>query len=171
MYPDLKKFLSRDYFGRPDSSLSCFSAPQGLFPPAGFISILLFFSTGIIFSQPDASLSSSFSPQGLFLADRMHLYLPLLLHKDYFTRPDASLAGSFVPQGLFPPARCIPSFLFFTIGIISSQSDTSPIAENISARSFHQLPILLSDQLCDKLDVICLQITKRILIFSFFEIN
>ena len=66
MYPDLKKFLSRDYFGRPDSSLSCSFSPQGLFRPAGFISILLFFSTGIISADPDSSLSCSFSPQGLF---------------------------------------------------------------------------------------------------------
>ena len=100
-YPDFKKFLSRDYFGRTNSSLSCFSAPQGLFRPVRFIPIWLFCSAGII------------------SAGRMHLYLPLFHHKDYFTRPDASLAGSFVPQGLFPPARCIPSLLFFTTGIIS----------------------------------------------------
>ena len=213
----------RDYFDRPVSSLSCFSAPQGLFRPVRFIPAWLFCSAGIIFSQPDASLSSSFvpqglfppvrcipaflffttginstgqmhlylvlllrkdyfdrpdaslsssfAPQGLFLADRMHLYLPLFHHKDYFTRPDASLPSSFSPQGLFPPARCIPIFLFCSIGIISPQSDTSPIAESISAKPFRQLPILLSDQLYDKLDVICLQVTKRILIFAFFVIN
>ena len=101
MYPDLKKFLSRDYFGRTNSSLSCFSAPQGLFPPAGCISSLLFFSTGII------------------SAGRIHLYLALFLHKDYFGRPDSSLACSFSPQGLFRPDRFISILLFFYTGIIS----------------------------------------------------
>ena len=219
----LALFLHRDYFHRPVSSLSCFFSPQGLFPPAGFISILLFFTTGIIFSQPDASLSSSFvpqglfrpagfisillfcstgiistgrfhlylafllrrdyfdrsdsslpgsfAPQGLFLANRMHPYLPLLFHRDYFHRSDASLPSSFSPQGLFPPVRCIPAFLFFTTGDYFASVRYVPIAESISARPFRQLPILLSDQLCDKLDVICLQITKRILIFAFFVIN
>ena len=133
----LALFLHRDYFGQPDSSLSCSFSSQGLFRPAGFISILLFFSTGIIFSRPDSSLSCSFSPQGLFppagfipillffstgiiSAGRIHLYLPLFHHRDYFTRPDASLACSFVPQGLFSPARCIPIFLFCSTGIISA---------------------------------------------------
>ena len=153
MYPDLKKFLSKDYFDRQDSSLSCSFSSQGLFRPAGFISILLFFSTGIIsagrmhpclalllrrdyFDRSDASLSGSFAPQGLFppagfisillffftgiiSTGRIHLYLALFLHRDYFDRPDASLACSFSPQGLFPPARCIPSWFFFTTGIIS----------------------------------------------------
>ena len=143
MYPDLKKFLSRDYFGRTNSSLSCFSAPQGLFPPAGCISSLLFFSTGIIsagqihlylalflhrdyFGRPDSSLSCSFSPQGLFppagfisillffstgiiSVGRIHLYLALFLRRDYFNLPDSSLSGSFAPQGLFRPAGFISS--------------------------------------------------------------
>ena len=154
MYPDLKKFLSRDYFGRTNSSLSCFSAPQGLFPPAGFISILLFFSTRIIsagrihpylalllrrdyFGQPDSSLACSFSPQGLFRpagfisillffstgiisASRIHLYLALFLHRDYFGQPDSSLSCSFSPQGLFRPAGFISILLFFSTGIISA---------------------------------------------------
>ena len=47
----------RDYFGRPDSSLSGFSVPQGLFRPPGFISIWLFCSTGIILPRSNASLS------------------------------------------------------------------------------------------------------------------
>ena len=38
----------RDYFGRPDSSLSGSFAPHGLFRPIRCISILLFCSTGII---------------------------------------------------------------------------------------------------------------------------
>ena len=37
--------LHRDYFSRPDSSLSSFSVPQGLFRPSGFISIWLFWHT------------------------------------------------------------------------------------------------------------------------------
>ena len=102
MYPDLKKFLSRDYFGRPDSSLSCSFSPQGLFRPAGFISILLFFSTGII------------------SADRIHLYLALFLHRDYFGQPDSSLSCPFSPQGLFRPAGFISILLFFSTGIISA---------------------------------------------------
>ena len=116
----------RDYFGRPNASLSGFSVPQGLFPPVRCIPISLFCSTEIISTG------------------RMHLYLPLFHHKDYFHRPDSSLSCFFVPQGLFPPARCIPILLFFITGIISPRSDTSPIAENISARPFRQLPIYFS---------------------------
>ena len=69
----LPLLLHRDYFCRPDASLSSSFAPQGLFPPAECISILLFCYTGII------------------SAGRMHLYLALLLHRDYSDRPDASL--------------------------------------------------------------------------------
>ena len=150
----MKKFLSKDYFGRTNSSLSCSFSPQGLFRPARFISILLFFSTGIIsasrihlylalflhrdyFGQPDSSLSCSFSPQGLFRptgfisillffstgiisAGRIHLYLALFLHRDYFGRPDSSLSCSFSPQGLFRPAGFISILLFFSTGIISA---------------------------------------------------
>ena len=122
---------------RPDVSLSCSFAPQGLFPPAECISIFLFCPTGIIsaarmhlylplllprdyFNRPDSSLSCSFLPQGLFCPGRMHLYLPLLLHRDYFHRPDASLSSSFLPQGLFPPAECISILLFSSTGIIST---------------------------------------------------
>ncbi len=120
----LALFLHRDYFGRQDSSLSCSFSPQGLFQPARFISILLFFSTGIIsasqihlylallcyrdyFGRPDSSLSCSF------------------LRRDYFHRPDSSLACSFSPQGLFQPARFISILLFFSTGIISPRSDAS----------------------------------------------
>ena len=137
MHLYLALFFHRDYFHRPDASLSCSFVPQGLFPPPGFISILLFCSTGIIsasrmhlylalffhrdyFRRPDSSLSCSFLPQGLFCPGRMHLYLPLLLHRDYFHRPDASLSSSFVPQGLFPPVGFIPSLLFSSTGIISA---------------------------------------------------
>ena len=137
----MKKFFSRDYFGRTNSSLSCFSAPQGLFRPARFISILLFFSAGIIstgrihpylalflrrdyFGQPDSSLSCSF------------------LHRDYFGRPDSSLSCSFSSQGLFRPAGFISILLFFSAGIISA-GRMLLIAEDTSTRPFHQLPICL----------------------------
>jgi len=102
MYPDLKKFLHRDYFDRTDSSLSCSFSSQGLFRPAGFISISLFFFTGII------------------SASRIHLYLALFLHRDYFDRPDSSLSCSFSSQGLFRPAGFISILLFFSTGIISA---------------------------------------------------
>ena len=148
MYPDLKKFLSRDYFDRSDSSLPGSFSPQGLFRPAGFISILLFFSAGIIspgqihlypalflrrdyFARPDSSLSCSFSPQGLFRPPGfisillffstgiispglIHLCLPLFLRRDYFGQPDSSLSCSFSPQGLFRPVRFISILLFFS---------------------------------------------------------
>ena len=69
----LPLLLHRDYFQRPNASLSSSFAPQGLFPPVGFISILLFCSTGII------------------SAARMHPQLALLFHRDYFRQPNASL--------------------------------------------------------------------------------
>ena len=132
----------RDDFHRPDSSLSSSFAPQGLFPPVGFIPAFLFCSTGIILPRLDASLSSSFAPQGLFLppgfisillfcyigiisAGRIHLYLALLLHRDYFQRPNASLSSSFVTQGLFPPPGFISILLFSSTGIILPRSDAS----------------------------------------------
>ena len=173
----LALFLHRDYFGQPDSSLPCSFSSQGLFRPAGFIPILLFFSTGIIsasrihpylallcymdyFGQPDSSLSCSFSPQGLFRpagfifillffssgiisAGRIHLYLALFLHKDYFGRPDSSLSCSFSPQGLFRPARFISILLFSSTGIISA-SRMLLIAENTSTRPFRQIPICIT---------------------------
>ena len=112
-------------FGRSVSSLSCFSTPQGLFRPPGCISILLFCSAGII------------------SAGRIHLYLALFLHRDYFGRPDSSLSCSFSPQGLFQPPGFIPIWLFCSAGIISPRSDTSPLAENISARPFRQFQFVL----------------------------
>ncbi len=173
----LAPFLHRDYFGRQDSSLSCSFSSQGLFRPAGFISILLFFFTGIIsagrihlylalflrrdyFGQPDSSLSCSFSPQGLFRpagfisillffssgiisAGRIHLYLALFLHRDYFGQPDSSLSCSFSPQGLFRPAGFIFILLFFSTGIISA-GRMLLIAENTSTRPFRQLPICIT---------------------------
>ncbi len=81
IHPYLALFLRKDYFRRPDSSLSCSFSPQGLLRPLGFILILLFFSTRIISSA------------------RIHPYLALFHHKDYFRRPDSSLSCSFLPQG------------------------------------------------------------------------
>ena len=154
IHPYLALFFRRDYFRRPDSSLSCSFLPQGLFPPPGFIPSLLFCTAGIIssarmhlylallfhrdyFARPDASLSCSFSLQGLLLplrcipsllfssagiisSARIHLYLAFLCCRDYFFCSDASPACSFVPQGLFLPLRCISILLFFTTGIISA---------------------------------------------------
>ena len=102
MHLYLALFLRRDYFFRPDSSLSCSFPPQGLFPPPGFIPSLLFFSAGMISTV------------------RIHLYLALFLHRDYFFCPDSSLSCSFPPQGLFPPPGFIPSLLFFSAGMIST---------------------------------------------------
>ena len=98
----LALFLHRDYFGQPDSSLSCSFVLQGLFRPARFISILLLFSTGII------------------SAGRIHLYLAFFLHRDYFHRPDSSLSCSFLHRDYFAPDRCISILLFFSAGIIST---------------------------------------------------
>ena len=133
----LALFLHRDYFNRPDSSLSGSFAPQGLFRSPKFISIWLFCSTEIIstarihlyldlllhrdyFSRPDSSLSSSFAPQGLLCPGLMHLHLALLFHRDYFGRPDSSLSGSFAPQGLFQPPRFISIWIFCSTRIISA---------------------------------------------------
>ena len=160
MHLYLALFFHRDYFGRLNASLLSSFSPQGLFRPAGFISVLLFCSTGIISTRSDASLACSFSPQGLFRPGQMHLYPALLLRRDYFDRPDASLSFSFSPQGLFRPAGCISIFLFFTTGIISTgrmhlylalllhrdyfdRSDTSPLAESISARPCRSIPVYL----------------------------
>ena len=92
----------RDYFNRPDSSLSSSFAPQGLFRPSRFISIWLFCSTGII------------------SAARIHLYLAFLFHRDYFDRLNASLSGFSVPQRLFQPPGFISIWLFCSTGIISA---------------------------------------------------
>ena len=181
MHLYLALFFHRDYFRRPDASLSSSFAPQGLFPPAECISIFLFCSTGIIstgrmhlylallfhrdyFDRPDASLSCSFLPQRLFCPVRMHLCLPLLSHRDYFDRPDcisiflfcstgiistgqmhlylalffhrdyfchpdSSLSCSFAPQGLFLPVGCISILLFSSTGIILPRLDWFAVGE------------------------------------------
>ena len=156
----LALFLHRDYFGRPDSSLACSSVPQGLFQPTGFIPSLLFSFTGIIstchmhpclaflfhrdyFSRPDASLSCALSPQGLFRPSQTHLYIALLFHRDYFSRPDASLSCAFSPQGLLGPGQMHPYLAFLRHTDYFAPVRYVPIAENISARPFRQLPICL----------------------------
>ena len=103
----LTLLLHRDYFGRPNSSLSGFSAPQGLFRPSGFISIWLFSSTGII------------------SAVQIHLYLAFLFHRDYFGRLDSSLSGFSVPQRLFRPPGFISIWLFCSTRITLPKSDAS----------------------------------------------
>ena len=154
MHLYLALLLHRDDFDRPDASLPSSFVSQGLFSPAGFISILLFCSTGIIsagrihpqlallfhrdyFCRPDSSPACSFAPQGLFppvgfipsllfcstgiiSAARIHPQLALLFHRDYFGQPNASLSCSFASQGLFPPPGFIPSLLFSSTGIIST---------------------------------------------------
>ena len=102
MHLYLALLCCRDDFFCSDASLSCSFSPQGLFLPFRFISILLFFSTGIIATA------------------RIHPYLALFLHRDYCDRPDSSLSCSFSPQGLFPPPGFIPSLLFCAAGMISS---------------------------------------------------
>ena len=101
-YPAL--LLHRDYFRRSDSSLPCSFAPQRLFPPVGCISILFFFTTGMI------------------SAARMHLYLALLLHRDDFHRPNASLSCSFAPQGLFCPGR-----MYLYLALFFHRDDFAPV--------------------------------------------
>ncbi len=102
IHPQLAFLCRRDDFFCADSSLSCSFSPQGLFPLPGFISILLFFSAGII------------------SAARIHLYLALFLHRDYFDRPASSLSCSFLPQRLLLPSGFISILLFCAAGIISS---------------------------------------------------
>ena len=81
IHPQLAFFFRRDYFFCPDASLSCSFSLQGLLLPPGFISILLFFSTGIIANA------------------RIHPYLALFFRRDYCDRPASALSCSFSPQG------------------------------------------------------------------------
>ena len=102
VHPQLAFFFRRDYFFCADESLSYFFVPQGLFRPPGFISILLFFSAGMISSA------------------QMHLYLAFLCRRDDFFRSDVSLSCSFSLQGLLLPPGFILILLFSSAGIISS---------------------------------------------------
>ena len=120
MHLYLAFLFHRDYFGRPNASLSGFSASQGLFCPSLMHLYLAFLFHRDYFGRPDSSLSDSFAPQGLFCPGRIHLYLAFLFHGDYFGRPDSSLSGSFVPQGLFQPPGFISIWIFCSTGIISA---------------------------------------------------
>ena len=102
IHPRLAFFFRRDYFRRPDSSLSCSFSPQGLFLPLRCIPSLLFCTAGITATA------------------RIHLYLALFHCRDYCDRPDSSLSCSFSPQGLLRPPGFIPSLLVSSAGIISA---------------------------------------------------
>ena len=119
MHLYLALFHCRDYYDRPDSSLSCSSVPQGLFPPPGFIPSLLFSPQGLL-RPPGFILILLFPTTGITATARIHLYLALFFRRDYFYRPDSSLSCSFSPQGLFRPPGFIPILLFFTAGITST---------------------------------------------------
>ena len=130
MHLYLALLFHRDYFDRPDSSLSGSFAPQGLLCSGQMHLYLAFLFHRDYFGRPDSSLSGSFAPQGLFQPPgfisiwlfcstkiistaRIHLYLAFLFHRDYFGRLDSSLSGSFAPQGLFRPSRFISIWLFW----------------------------------------------------------
>ena len=115
----LALFHCRDYFFRSDASLSCSFLPQGLFPPPGFIPILLFFSAGMI-SSAQMHPQLAFFTTGIISTVQIHLYLAFFFRRDYFFCADSSLSCSFSPQGLFLPLRCIPSLLFCTAGITAT---------------------------------------------------
>ena len=125
MHLYLAFLFHRDYFGRPNASLSGFSASQGLFCPGLMHLYLAFLLHRDYFGRPDLSLSCSFAPQGLLCPSLMHLYLALLLHRDYFGRPDSSLSCSFAPQGLFRPPGFISIWLFCSTRITLPKSDAS----------------------------------------------
>ena len=100
-HPYLAFLFLRDYFDRPNASLSCSFLPQGLFCPSQMHPYLAFLFHRDYFARPDASLSGTFSPQGLFRPARcipvflfcssgiistgqMHPYPALFRHRDYF---------------------------------------------------------------------------------------
>ena len=112
-------FHHRDDFDRSDSSLSCSFLPQGLLRPPGFISILLFSTTGII-ATARIHPQLAFFTTGITSSARMHPQLALFFHRDDFFRSDASLSCSFSPQGLLLPPGFIPRLLFCAAGMISS---------------------------------------------------
>ena len=99
--PTLLFFTTGITLPRPDSSLSCSFAPQGLLCPAWIHPYLALLLHRDYFRRSDASLSCSFSPQRLFLppecisillfcstgiisTGQMHLYLALFFHRDDF---------------------------------------------------------------------------------------
>ncbi len=134
MHLYLALFFHRDYFHRPDASLSCSFVPLGLFPPVECISIFLFCSTGII-SAGQMHLYLALFFTGIISAARMHPQLALFFHRDYFDQPDASLSSSFASQGLFLSPGFIPSLLFSSTGIISA-SQMHPCLPLLSHRDY-----------------------------------
>ncbi len=83
MHLYLALFFRRDYFFRPDSSLSCSFPPWGLFPPPGFIPSLLFPPQGLFLPLRCISILLFFTT-GITSSARIHLYLALFLRRDYF---------------------------------------------------------------------------------------
>ena len=116
MHPRHAFLFHRDYFFRPDASLTRSFVPQGLFLPSGCIPDSLFCSAGIIF-PPGCILGMLFCSAGIISSAQMHLWHALLFRRDYFFCPNASLACSFVPQGLFLLPECISGLLFYSIGM------------------------------------------------------
>ncbi len=98
IHPYLALFFRRDYFFRPDSSLSCSFLPQGLLRPPGFISILLFSTTGII-ATARIHPQLAFFTTGIISTARIHPSLAFFFRRDYCDRPDSSLSCSSVLQG------------------------------------------------------------------------
>ena len=90
MHLYLAFLFHRDYFARPDASLSGSFVPQGLLYSGQMHLYLTLLCRRDYFARLDASLSGSFVPQGLLYPGQMHLYLALLCRRDYFARPDAS---------------------------------------------------------------------------------
>ena len=66
MHPWLDLLFPRDYFDRPDASLSDSFAPQGLLYPGQMHLYLALLFHRDYFARLNASLSGSFVPQGLF---------------------------------------------------------------------------------------------------------
>ena len=118
----LALFHHRDYFFRPDSSLSCSFVLQGLFLLLRCIPSLLFCAAGIISSA------------------QMHPQLAFLCRRDYFFCSDASPACFFLPQGLLLPPGFISSLLFCAAGI------------TFSARIHPYLALFLRRDYCDRSD-------------------
>ena len=97
IHPQLVFLCRRDYFCRPDSSLSCSFPPQGLLRPPGFIPSLLFCAAGII-SSAQIHPQLAFFTTGIISTVQIHLYLAFFFHRDDFGRSDSSPACSFLPQ-------------------------------------------------------------------------
>ena len=111
MHLYLAFLFHRDYFDRPDASLSCSFSPQGLFPPGQMHPYPAFLLHRDYFHPVRCISSFHFCTTGIISTSRIHLCLALLCHRDYFGQPDASLSCSFAPQGLFRPGQTRPPSL------------------------------------------------------------